>query len=117
MSDPNELLTRIRKIVGRDRLDYDEFAELTEYFEALDGWLSAPKNGYLPTAWRETTDRYESTLRLIGKNGCEHTVHYPGDLGIHCKEDGRVPDAEYLADKYCDACIANSVLPPVSDDP
>lgn len=53
--DPNAALKRIREIVRRDRLDYDDVPELVETIEELDRWLSI--GGFFPVAWHESAHR------------------------------------------------------------
>jgi len=120
--DPNPTLNKLRELTKENSPAPmcgmgcgDVIDEFAENFDALDGWLK--RGGFLPTAWADRMHRYEDALRLIGKLGCEHTTHAPSDFHLYCKDDGRTPDAEFLADKWCDGCIANSVLPPASDDP
>lgn len=46
-------------------------------------------------------------LERIAGNGCEHNTT-PG--WGHCYIEGRTPDAEFGADRCCDACIAHAAL-------
>jgi hypothetical protein len=52
--DPDECLRTIREIVQRinddDHLESD-LGELSDAFEALDGWLS--RGGFLPDDWKD----------------------------------------------------------------
>jgi len=53
--DPNETLRLLRLTVKQIQVDDNLFIkaahadEITEYFEALDEWLT--KGGFLPTSW------------------------------------------------------------------
>lgn len=55
--DPNETLRLLRLTIAQMRVDENpdirkaHAAEVAEYFEALDEWLS--RGGFLPAAWSE----------------------------------------------------------------
>lgn len=49
---------------------------------------------------RDLTD----ALLLIGGFGCTNFTHG------HCARAGRLRDADFTADAWCDACIANEAL-------
>jgi hypothetical protein len=47
--DPDEVLARLRALVDKDEWDADDMGAMSDYFDALDTWLS--KGGFLPAAW------------------------------------------------------------------
>lgn len=55
--DPNATLRLLRLTISQYRVDTDpairgaHAAEIAEYFEALDDWIS--KGGFLPTDWNK----------------------------------------------------------------
>lgn len=48
--------------------------------------------------------RMREALLLIGGYGCENYTRN------HCEANGRIEDADFTADAWCDACIANAAL-------
>ncbi len=57
-------------------------------------------------ALRQEVKRLRDALGVIRSTLCEH---YTTGLGS-CFENGRKLDAEYLADRVCDHCIADLAL-------
>lgn len=60
--DPDATLAELRKLTATAndrRLTDDEKLQFIDLFEALDDWLSAPRNGFPPAAW----DRDRRALR------------------------------------------------------
>jgi hypothetical protein len=64
--DPNELLRLIRATIKQMNVDENHdvwvahAVEVTEYFEALDEWLS--KDGFLPADWMAEEDKPRCTV-------------------------------------------------------
>jgi len=107
---PDEWLKRIRELVEEDHVDFDDFDELAETFDTLDNWMV--KGGLPPKAWADKTHRYEDALRLIrDRTGCHHFSGLRQGEPEDCKDAGFFDDPDMTP---CDACIANSVLPPVT---
>ena len=60
---------------------------------------------------RSRIERMEAALRLIAGERCETYFSRPGDPDRYqCADSGRTRDAECLADRWCDACIAHEAL-------
>lgn len=62
-------------------------------------------------------DRMVEMLRIIGRSGCHNVFHKHGDFSNHCAIIGRKLGAYYGADKWCDACTANSALASIGESP
>lgn len=53
---------------------------------------------------RSSKRKMREALRHVGKYGCENFTW------SHCEQAGRIKGAEFTADAWCDACVANEAL-------
>jgi hypothetical protein len=95
MSDPNETLARLREAVSEwedERGDgtpqgawiHELFDQARDAFTDLDTWLSAPKRGYLPSAWQHVKG-----WALVQRTPAEYHVQLNGKTVQTVSYDGR----------------------------
>lgn len=107
--DPNETLRLLRLTIKQMAVDEDpgvraaHAAEVAEYFEALDEWIS--KGGFLPRDWRDESDRH--THEFMGQTLVHSHPHDEPHGYFEHQEDAGAPRMKVSVEVYFEMDASN----------